>query len=142
MIVLDASALVKLVLEEDNSDVARAVYKRELSSGERIFVPYLVLSESLNTVWKYHTPRKELDDKEFEQALNDLLSIFNKVEKVQEAGIAKLASEIAHTHRIAVYDAMYIAISRVMNAPLLSFDTPITKQHKKLDVTLAWNPPN
>ena len=76
MMVLDASALVKLVLEEDNSDVARAIYKRELSSGERIVVPYLVLSESLNTIWKYHTLRKELDDEEFGQVLNDLLSIF------------------------------------------------------------------
>jgi predicted nucleic acid-binding protein len=140
MIVLDASALVKLVVEEENSEVARKIYKKELAARERILVPYLALPESLNTIWKYHTLKKELNDEKFKSTLDDLLSIFNKLEKVHESSIAKLASEIAHVHRIAVYDAIYIAISRLNNAPLLTFDGPIIKQSKELEVKLAWEP--
>ena len=138
MITLDASALIKLVVEEDNSNIARSIYKKELAMRERIFVPYLALPEALNTLWKYHTLRKELSDEKFESALNDLLSIFNKLEKVQENSIAKLASEIAHVHRLSAYDSIYIAISRQNNAPLLTFDKPITKRSKELEVKLAF----
>ena len=140
MITLDASALVKLVLEEENSDTARSIYKKELAMRERILVPYLALPESLNTLWKYHTLKKQLSDEKFESALSDLLSIFNKLEKVQESSIAKLASEIAHAHRMQAYDSIYVAISRLNNAPLLTFDVPIAKRSKELEVKLAWEP--
>jgi predicted nucleic acid-binding protein len=140
MIVLDASALVKLVLEEDNSDVARKVYKQALAMRERILVPYLALPESLNTIWKYHTLRKELNDEKFGSALDDLISIFSKLESIPESGIAKLASEIAHVHKVAVYDAIYIAISRLNDAPLLTFDEPLSKRSKEFGVKLAWGP--
>lgn len=140
MIILDASALVKLVVEEENSDAARKIYKRELSMRERIIVPHLVLPESLNTIWKYHTLRKELTDEKFESAVDDLLSIFNKLEKVQESIIAKLASEIAHVHRLPAYDAVYIAMSKLNSASLLTFDVPIIKRSKELGIKLAWEP--
>ncbi len=140
MITLDASALVKLVLKEENSDIVARIYKKELAMRERVLVPYLALPESLNTLWKYHTLRKELSDEKFGSALNDLLSIFNKLEKVQESSVAKLASEIAHVHRLPAYDSIYVAISRLNNAPLLTFDEPITKHSKELGVTLASNP--
>jgi predicted nucleic acid-binding protein len=137
MIVLDANALVKLVLEEEDSEVARTIYKKELAMRERIIVPYLALPESLNTIWKYHTLKKELNEERFESAVDDLLSIFDKLEKVQESSIAKLASEIAHVHRVSAYDAIYVALSRLNNAPLLTFDGPIAKRSKELEVRLA-----
>ena len=140
MITLDTSALIKLVLNEENSDIARGIYKKELAMRERILVPYLILPESLNTLWKYHTLKRELNDEKFESTLNDLLSIFNKLEKVQESSIAKLASEVAHVHKLPAYDSIYVAISRLNNAPLLTFDEPIAKRAKDLEVKLAWKP--
>ncbi len=137
MIVLDASALVKLVVEEKDSENARKAYKKELAMRERILVPYLALPEALNSLWKYHTLRKELSDEKFESAMNDLLSIFNKLEKVQESSVARLASEIAHVHKLSVYDSIYVAISRVNNTPLLIFDEPVTGKAKELGVKLA-----
>jgi len=140
MIILDASALVKLVVQEENSDEARKIYKKELVMRERILVPCLALPESLNTIWKYHTLKKELTDEKFESALNDLISIFNKLEKVQETSIAKLASEIAHVHKLPIYDAIYVAISRLNGAPLLTFDVPIIKRSTELQIKPAWEP--
>lgn len=140
MITLDASALVKLVIEEKDSEAARKIYKRELEGRERILVPYLILPEALNTLWKYHTLRKELSDKEFESALVDIISIFNKVEKVPESGIARPASEFAHSTKSSVYDSTYIVISRINNAPLLTFDGTIIKRSRELKVGLALNP--
>ena len=137
MIVLDASALVKLVIEEKNSEAARKAYKKELAMHERVLVPYLALPEALNSLWKYHTLRKELSDEKFESAMNDLLSIFNKLEKVPENSIAKLASEIAHVHKLAVYDSIYVAISRANNTPLLTFDEPVIEKTKELGIKLA-----
>ncbi|MEM3661843.1 MAG: type II toxin-antitoxin system VapC family toxin [Candidatus Micrarchaeaceae archaeon] len=140
MIILDASALVKLVVDEEHSDIAREIYKKELAMREIILVPYLALPESLNTIWKYHTLKKKLSDREYESTLDDLFSIFNKLEKVQESSIAKLASEIAHVHKLPVYDAIYIAISRLRSAPLLTFDKLIARRSKELEVKLAWEP--
>jgi len=65
MITLDTSALIKLVLEEENSDVAREIYKKELAMRERILVPYLVLPESLNKKWKYKNHNNEQIDEKF-----------------------------------------------------------------------------
>lgn len=138
MIVLDASALVKLVLEEKSSDAARRIYKRELASRQRILVPYLALPEALNSLWKHHTLRKELNDQDFESALSDLLTIFNKLEKIQEGEVAKLASEIAHTHRLSLYDSIYIAVSKVNNSFLLTFDETIKNQAKELGINIAF----
>lgn len=137
MITLDASALIKLVLEEENSSIARGIYKKELAMKERILVPYLALPESLNTLWKYHTLKKQLSDDKFESALNDLLYIFNKLDKVRESSVAKLASEIAHTHGLTAYDSIYVAISRLNNSPLLTFDRQIIQHSNELKLALA-----
>lgn len=137
MIVLDASALVKLVVEEKGSETARKAYKKELAMHERIIVPYLALPEALNSLWKYHTLRKELSDEKFESAINDVLSIFNKLEKVSENNIAKLASEIAHVHKLSVYDSIYVAICKTNNIPILTFDEPVIEKAKELGLKLA-----
>ncbi|EQD73291.1 nucleic acid-binding protein, contains PIN domain protein, partial [mine drainage metagenome] len=137
MITLDASALIKLVLEEENSSIARGIYKKELAMKERILVPYLALPESLNTLWKYHTLKKQLSDGKFESALNDLLYIFNKLDKVRESSVAKLASDIAHTQELTAYDSIYVAISRLNNAPLLTFDRQIIQHSNELKLALA-----
>ncbi len=125
MIVIDASALVKLVLSEPDAVAARDAYRGGLQRRERMVVPYLALPEVLNTIWKYHTLRKELSDVQFKQAVNDAVSIFRKLEKFPEQEVAEYASAIAHRHKMSFYDAVYVATSLAMNGTLLTFDKPL-----------------
>lgn len=50
--IVDASALVKLILEETDSDKARKIISDALKEGEDIMVPDIALSEALNAMWK------------------------------------------------------------------------------------------
>lgn len=134
MIVLDASALVKLVLTEENSDKVRTVYKKELSSKERIIVPNLALPESLNAIWKYYILRKELTIKEFISTVNDLISIFDGLEKASDREIVKHAVVLAKNNKITIYDAFYAATSIIYNIPLLTFDKNLLKKASKIGI--------
>ena len=134
MIVLDASALVKLVLTEENSDKVRTVYKKELSSKERIIIPNLALPESLNAIWKYYILRKELTIKKFISTVNDLISIFDGLEKASDREIVKHAVVLAKDNKITIYDAFYAATSIVYNIPLLTFDKNLLKKASKIGI--------
>ena len=137
MIVLDASAMVKLVVEETGSKVAREIYKNELSDGERIIVPNIALPETLNTIWKYHALKKQLNSREYEECVNDAISIFMKLEKMPDEEIAKYSSIIASRYKIPVYDSLYTATSMLNNAPLLTFDAPIARKAKEIGLLLV-----
>ncbi len=128
MMIIDASAIVKLVLDEENSERAKEVYKSELTGQERIITPNLALPEALNTLWKYYILKKELSNTEYAAAVEDVISIFNGLEKPDDIEVAKLASQLAAKHRAPVYDSFYLGTCVLERAPLLTFDEPLRKR--------------
>ncbi len=72
MIVLDASFIVKLVVEEEGSREAENLVERWLRSGEKLATVDIALAESCNALWKHHVIHRDLDVEEFKAALEDL----------------------------------------------------------------------
>ena len=79
MIVLDASFLIKLVLEEKGSDIAEKLFKDWIIRGEDIITVDTALSESFNALWKHYILLKDLDRSTLNEASKDLLTLWNKL---------------------------------------------------------------
>ena len=75
MIILDASFLVKLILEENGSDKARELVRSWAGSCEFLATIDLALPEALNAIWK---PCRKIGGSNREkacEAMEDLLKI-------------------------------------------------------------------
>ena len=122
MIVLDASFIVKLVLEEKGSDIAENLFSDWINSGEDIVTVDIALSESFNALWKHYSLLKDIDRDVLDEALKDLLSLWNKLTIVTTDKLAYKALDIAVTHGITIYDSLYLALAQHHKAALATFD--------------------
>ncbi len=136
-LVVDASALVKLVLEEEGSREARREFREAFIKGWEIHVPDIALPEALNALWKHHALLGDLGEEELREAVEDLLKLWRKLELHETSCLARKAVEIAAEHRVTVYDALYLALAIEMNATLLSFDENLRRTAGKLGLPIA-----
>ncbi|MCE4614422.1 MAG: type II toxin-antitoxin system VapC family toxin [Desulfurococcales archaeon] len=122
MIVLDASFLVKLVLEEKGSEKARELARSWASSGETLVTVDLALPEALNAVWRHALKIGDLDlDKAIDSA-GDLLKIWSTLKVYSSTGVAGDAFRLALEEDVTVYDAIYIQLAKSIGAALSTFD--------------------
>ncbi|HVC58092.1 MAG TPA: type II toxin-antitoxin system VapC family toxin [Candidatus Acidoferrales bacterium] len=134
MIVIDASALLKLVLDEEHSKETRAIVHGELGNGESIVAPELVFTETLNTLRTQNISGKKLAEAELAAAVDDLFEIFTRIDPVSTIDVGRNALKISIEHKLTVYDAVYIASSILKGAPLLTFDREMALAARKLHV--------
>ncbi len=136
MIVLDASAVVKLIIDEPDSDLVRKKIDSEAKEGEPIYAPDIALAESINAIWKYSglKGRKNVDPY---RALADLMLIWDRLSIVDTETLAPIAMKIAVENRITIYDALYAALSKLNRAPLLTFDKSLKGKAGKIGIELA-----
>lgn len=137
MIVVDANALFKLLVKEEYSDRTRDIFLRQTSSGEPIDAPDIIVSEVLNSLWKDHVIRKNLNRVAFEQALDNFSSIVKELDLIPASDLKDIAMRIAVSKRVTVYDSMYIAASILRGKPLLSFDEKMLRVASELGVQLV-----
>lgn len=136
MIVLDASAVVKLIIDESDSDFVRKKIGLEAKEGEPIYVPDIVLAEAINVIWKYSSLRGQKNVDPY-KALADLMLIWGKLTVVDTEALASVAMKIAVENRITVCDALYAALSKLNRAPLLTFDKYLKSKAGKIGIELA-----
>jgi predicted nucleic acid-binding protein len=113
VIVADAS-VVASALGDDASDGERA---RTRLAGERLFAPELVDLE-VASVWRRAVRAGRLAERRAEQALADLAAL-----PLARAPHQPLMSRIWELREnITPYDAAYVALAEVLEAPLLTAD--------------------
>ena len=127
MIVLDASFIVKLVLEEPYSDEAESTVKELVRRGERLVSVDIALSEVLNTLWKHRVLVGDLGEEALEEAVSDLLLLWERLGKVNTFRLGRCSLELAVEHHITVYDALYIAAALEHRAGLATYDDKQSK---------------
>ena len=114
MIVLDASALLELLLVTDKgSEVAERIAAPE----ETLHAPHLIDLEVAQVLRRY-VARRQLDEARASQALEDLrdLDLNRYPHDVLLGRIWELR------HNASAYDAAYLALAEALGAPLLTSD--------------------
>lgn len=136
MIVLDASSIVKLIIDESDSDFVRKKIDLEAKEGEPIYVPDIALAEAINVIWKYSSLRGQKNMDPY-KVLADLMLIWSKLTVVDTEALASVAMKIAVENKITIYDALYAALSKLNRAPLLTFDKYLKSKAGKIGIELA-----
>ena len=114
MIVVDASALVELLLARPG---ARTVERQLRGVGASLHAPDLLLLEATQTIRRYEQ-RNDIDGERAAVAVVDLLAL----------GVTTYEHEILLPriwqlrHNLTAYDAAYVALAEVLDAPLVTFD--------------------
>ena len=124
---LDSSVLVKLVLEEEASDLAKATVTRILDGGEAISTTESALPEAGNAIWKRAHLLHQLGEEEYHKAMDSAIRLTTCIRLTPTTEIAAEASEIALKQGITFYDSLYIAAAQQAGARLLTADK---KQHQ------------
>ncbi len=136
MIVIDASALAKFVLREENWE---RVY--EVLSKETISVDHVV-KEVANAIWKHYSIYKSC-------SLDVAVKRFQLLRKIIDEELVSLESElkyldkafeIATQNSIPVYDALYIAQAITHSTPLATSDKRQADIAEKIKVQVVYIP--
>ena len=114
-VVLDASVLIKLFIEEPGSVEAVAA----VESAEQLLAPDLLLAESSNILWK-RVQRGELDATVADELLTDILQM--QIQYTPTRDLVEVALRLAIETKRTVYDALYLALAIQADAVLLTAD--------------------
>ncbi len=114
MIVLDASAVLELLLNTDGGTLVR---DRIADPAESLHAPHL-LSVEVAQVLRRYVATRSIDAEIGEAALGDLddLDILRYAHEPFLGRIWELRDNVT------AYDAVYLALAEVLDAPLLTFD--------------------
>ncbi len=119
MIVLDASALIEVLLRAKSSV---KIEERLFARGETLHVPHLIDIEVAHVIRRYRLAR-EIDDDRGRAALSDLADF-----PLQRYPHTVLLPRIwALRLQLTAYDAAYVALAEALDAPLITCDARLAK---------------
>lgn len=130
--VLDASVAIKVLVDEEGSEQARAL----MMSGTRFTAPEFVMAEIASTLLK-HVRRRQLLRDYAEAALARAAGLFDEL--VPTRRLAGRAFEIAADHGASAYDAMYVALAESRGLPLATADLRLVERTAALAIDF-WTP--
>ena len=118
--VVDANVALRLVFEQDHSDRADRLFRHLAEvSGARFYVPDLFFAEfasALTLFVRHHRYPAAKARKD----LADMVAMAPIV--VPTFDLVKDAMELSLAHWISGYDAVYVALSKRLGAPLVTVD--------------------
>ena len=135
MIVLDASFLVKLVLDEEGSKKALNMARLWARSGEALATIDLALPEALNAIWKHTIKIGDLSRDEAADSVRDLLKVWGTLRVRSSKEVAEEAFLLALEEGVTVYDALYIQLAKSAGAGLATFDEKLSRIAAKHSIT-------
>jgi predicted nucleic acid-binding protein len=121
--VVDASVAIKLVLAEDDSDLAELLFERSIVLRDALWAPPHAFSEVVNAI--YRRVRRggtaELSAAEGARAIEGFLAL--PLRTTNPPGLYQRAYELAQTHLLAsIYDSLYIALAELLRTELWTAD--------------------
>jgi len=114
-VVLDASVLIKLFINEEGSRKATAAVKK----ADELLAPDLLWAEVGNILWKY-VRRGELEAVDAHGLLTDMIQMPIQTSAIRD--VADQAFQIATQTDRTVYDCVYLATAMQHKAVLLTAD--------------------
>ncbi|MCL7387040.1 MAG: type II toxin-antitoxin system VapC family toxin [Thaumarchaeota archaeon] len=129
--ILDASFIVKLFVEEPGSELAENYLDELLRSGEEATTVDIALAECLNALWKHAKIVKDLEEKDLREAVSDLLSFWSHLEIISTRDLASEATRLSLEDEVPIYDALYIAAAIKRRTGLATFDEKLRSVARK-----------
>ncbi|MGQ0836002.1 MAG: type II toxin-antitoxin system VapC family toxin [Gammaproteobacteria bacterium] len=121
MIVIDASALLELVL---GTDLAEDVAARALAPAERLHAPHLLDIEVAQALRRL-VQLEEITPARAQQALDDHHAFV--IERYPHQPLLARIWQLRDA--VSAYDAAYVALAEALGAPLLTCDAKLGRSH-------------
>jgi predicted nucleic acid-binding protein len=129
MIVLDASIVVDILIQTKDSP---NIENKLLSKKNAFYSPYLLDIEVLSVLRKFYLS-KEMSHHRCLEAIDDLRSM--PIERVSTDALLELAWN--HRDQITAYDAIYVALTELLDATFWTRDQKLYSYAKNcIDVKL------
>ena len=134
--VVDASLAVKWLVDEEDADKARALYRGWVDSGVQIAAPYLMLAEVANA---FH--RKVVDGEIELQSATRILENLSAIEirfhnpPNIHVGALRLADRL---NQGAVYDSIYLALAERLDCELWTADRRFYRAARRFSDRIRW----
>ena len=119
MIVVDASALVELLLDTDE---AGAVAARLFESGDSLAAPHLIDVEATQVLRRY-AQAGEIDGQRGREAVVDLADM--PIRRYPHDVLLPRVWDLRHN--LTAYDAAYVALAEALDAPLVTRDRRLAR---------------
>ena len=119
-------------MNESDSKGARAEVNNFLKKGYTLCTVDAALAECLNVIWKHTNLLKDLTLEEASLAVEDLTKLYDNLTITQTRELKDEAMHIAVSQNITVYDSLFIAAARKINATLYTADKKLCTQADKL----------
>jgi len=132
-LVVDASVAAQWLLPEANTHEALQV----LRLYPRLAAPDLIYPEVANALWK-RVQRGEITAQQGEYLLNAFFSI--PLQSHPSSALVHGAWQIAVDFGITIYDALYVALAELIQAPLVTADRRLYAQAPSLSsrIQIFW----
>ena len=124
--VVDASAVLKLALDEPASGSMRAWFGRELSSGARMTAPDLLPYEVCHGLARVAPP-------EIRRMMKEVLG--RLVDEIRLESAASLA--VPHVDSLSAYDASYVGLALATASTLVTYDGKMAQVAREAGVKVV-----
>jgi predicted nucleic acid-binding protein len=129
-LVLDASAAVEVVLARGKA----RQFEHLLEEADQVLAPDLIVSEVVNTFWKYHHIQN-LSLITCDQAIEFAIGLPDVLVPCKE--LYREAFLLARTARLPAYDMFYLALARREDAGLLTTDRALGREAERQGIRVV-----
>jgi predicted nucleic acid-binding protein len=121
LIVIDASALLEMLLRTDRAD---RLIERAFEESEQMHAPQL-LDIEITQVLRRLVRQKEITSSRAQQALDDLANLL--IERHEHQALVPRIWQLRDS--LSAYDGAYVALAEALAAPLLTCDAKLSGAH-------------
>ena len=118
-VVIDANVLFKVVIREEFSERAQALYAATLSAGRPIFAPPHWAAELTQALYRL-IRRRLITAEESDQALGQFLRF--PIQTIGTPELYQRAFLFARTHTVSTYDSLYVVLAQMLDTELWTDD--------------------
>ena len=142
MAVLDASFLVKLIINESCTKSALRELRSMAARAEKLHIPCIALAEVLNAVWRHTRLTRELSPEEARRAMQRLKRLQQVLVLHNVDEFADEALDEALNYGITFYDALYVALAERTGNTLYTYDARLAEKLKDMKPEVKIIVPN
>jgi len=135
-VVIDTNVVVKFFLPEAGSVHAERLLEAVLSGDVELAAPDFMLAEFVNVLW-LKAGRGELDDKDAEEIIAQLLVLTEFMEIIPSGRMLAAIFQTARRHSHSAYDAAFLAIAEDRGIRLVTADTKFSQKTRGLSSRLV-----